>query len=159
MISLHDTRPSHSSDRVIQHWKVMVVLNSCTISQPVDKLNTYALNMHYIQLWSCTYSWQNNWMSNYRIQTTSTLHYTVEALYSGHPWGATLWPLYRVAGLQKFGYYESLCSLVQSRPELLTDIYTGVAIKRGSTVLSGKNSFCHLQAHLHKSWIQVRVWI
>ena len=46
-----------------------------------------------------------------------------------------------MAALQEFGYYGSLYSQVQSRPELVAVMYiaddccTGVAVKRGYTVI------------------------
>ncbi len=58
------------------------------------------------------------------------LRNTVEPLDSGHPWGTTFWPLYTVG----VAFIEGLFCTHLGPEFLAVILYSGVAVKRGSTV-------------------------
>ncbi len=63
--------------------------------------------------------------------------YTVESLYSGHPWGAKFWPLYRGGlywGVVLYTNCMFIFTWVPGHYIYRGGLYSGVAIKRGSTV-------------------------
>ncbi len=74
-----------------------------------------------------------NFCSHPNFDTTGT----VEPLYCGHPWGTTLWPLYKGWPLLRGCFVHKVFIWdLGAWPLCAVGLYSGVAVKRGSTVIS-----------------------